>query len=63
MYRVCNIKKDELENFLKEGKTAGEIGEILGVASSSVSRCVREYGLDYLYGNQAHILSHSEKQN
>ena len=61
MYRVCNIKKDELENFLKEGKTAGEIGEILGVASSSVSRCVREYGLDYLYGKPKYPPFHLDK--
>lgn len=61
MYRVCNIKKDELEIFLKEGKTTREIGEILGVAADSVSRYVREYGLDYLYDKPKYPPFHLDK--
>ena len=48
MNRVCNISKELLENFLKEGKTTREIGLILGVANTTISRYIRNYNLNNL---------------
>ena len=49
MNRVCNISKELLENFLKEGKTTREIGLISGMANTTISRYIRDYKLDTLY--------------
>lgn len=35
MNRVCDIKKERLENLLKEGKTTRQISKILGISSNN----------------------------
>lgn len=49
MNRVCNVSKELLENFLKEGKTTRDIGSLLGISNSTVSRYITYYGLGSLY--------------
>lgn len=61
MNRVCNISKELLENFLKEGKTTREIGVILGVANTTVSRYIRNYGLSGLYKKPKYLPYHLNK--
>ena len=55
MNRVCNISKELLENFLKEGKTTREIGLILGVANTTISRYIRNYNLNNLYSKPKYL--------
>lgn len=61
MNRVCNISRELLENFLKEGKTTREIGLILGVASTTISRYIRNYGLNNLYKKPKYLPYHLTK--
>lgn len=61
MNRVCNISKELLENFLKEGKTTREIGLILGVANTTISRYIRNYGLNILYKKPKYLPYHLTK--
>lgn len=61
MNRVCNISKELLENFLKEGKTTREIGLILGVANTTISRYIRNYGLNNLYKKPKYLPYHLTK--
>lgn len=49
MNRVCNISKEQLENFLNEGKTTREIATIVNTTNSTISRYVRLYNLTHLY--------------
>lgn len=49
MNRVCNISKERLENFLKEGKTTRQIASELRVTNTTISRYIRNYNLNYLY--------------
>lgn len=58
MNRVCNISKELLENFLKEGKTTREIGLILGVANTTISRHIKNYGLNNLYKRPKYLPYH-----
>lgn len=61
MNRVCNISKELLENFLKEGKTTREIGLILGVANTTISRYIRNYNLNNLYSKPKYLPYHLTK--
>lgn len=61
MNRVCNISKELLENFLKEGKTTREIGLILGVANTAISRYIRNYNLNNLYSKPKYLPYHLTK--
>lgn len=61
MNRVCNISRELLENFLKEGKTTREIGLILGVANTTISRYIRNYGLNNLYKKPKYLPYHLTK--
>ena len=61
MNRVCNISKELLENFLKEGKTTREIGLILGVANTTISRYIRNYNLNHLYSKPKYLPYHLTK--
>ena len=61
MNRVCNISKELLENFLKEGKTTREIGLILGVANTTISRYIRNYNLNNLYSKPKYLPHHLTK--
>lgn len=61
MNRVCNISKELLENFLKEGKTTREIGLILGIANTTVSRYIRNYRLDTFYKKPKYLPYHLTK--
>lgn len=61
MNRVCNISKELLENFLKEGKTTREIGLILGVANITISRYIRNYNLNNLYSKPKYLPYHLTK--
>ena len=61
MNRVCNISKELLENFLKEGKTTREIGFELGVANTTVSRYIKNYGLNNLYKKPKYLPYHLTK--
>lgn len=61
MNRVCNISKELLENFLKEGKTTREIGLILGVANTTISRYIRNYNLNNLYRKPKYLPYHLTK--
>ncbi len=61
MNRVCNISKELLENFLKEGKTTREIGLILGVANTTISRYIRKYNLNNLYSKPKYLPYHLTK--
>ena len=61
MSRVCNISKELLENFLKEGKTTREIGLMLGVANTTISRYIRNYGLSNLYKKPKYLPYHLTK--
>lgn len=61
MNRVCNISKELLENFLKEGKTTKEIGLILGVANTTISRYIRNYNLNNLYSKPKYLPYHLTK--
>lgn len=58
MNRVCNITKESLENFLKEGKTTREIGLELGVTNTTVSKYIRNYGLNTLYKKPKYLPYH-----
>lgn len=49
MYRVHNITKNQLENFLKEGKTTREIGKLFNVCNTVISSHIRKYNLTGLY--------------
>lgn len=61
MNRVCDITKESLENFLKEGKTTREIGFELGIANTTVSRYIRNYGLNNLYKKPKYLPYHLTK--
>ena len=61
MNRVCNISKELLENFLKEGKTTREIGLILGVTNTTISRYIRNYNLNNLYSKPKYLPYHLTK--
>lgn len=61
MNRVCNISKELLENFLKEGKTTREIGLISGVANTAISRYIRNYNLNNLYSKPKYLPYHLTK--
>lgn len=61
MNRVCNISRELLENFLKEGKTTREIGLILGVANTTISRYIRNYNLNNLYSKPKYLPYHLTK--
>ena len=61
MNRVCNISKELLENFLKEGKTTREIGLILGVANTTINRYIRNYNLNNLYSKPKYLPYHLTK--
>lgn len=61
MNRVCNISKELLENFLKEGKTTREIGLISGVANTTISRYIRNYNLNNLYSKPKYLPYHLTK--
>lgn len=58
MNRVCNISKELLENFLKEGKTTREIGL---VANTTISRYIRNYNLNNLYSKPKYLPYHLTK--
>lgn len=58
MNRVCNITKELLENFLREGKTTREIGLELGIANTTISRYIRNYGLNNLYKKPKYLPYH-----
>lgn len=58
MNRVRNISKELLESFLKEGKTTREIGLILGTANTTISRYIRNYGLNNLYKKPKYLPYH-----
>lgn len=49
MNRVCNIKKEELESLLKEGKTTREMARLYDVSNNTISRYIRQYNLQGLY--------------
>lgn len=61
MNRVCNISKELLENFLKEGKTTREIALELGVANTTISRYIRNYNIDNLYKKPKYLPYHLTK--
>lgn len=61
MNRVCNISKELLENFLKEGKTTREIALELGVASTTISRYIRNYSISNLYKKPKYLPYHLTK--
>lgn len=60
MNRVCNITKEHLENYLKEGKTTREIGGILNVAPTTISRLIKMFKLTYLYNKPKYLPFHLE---
>jgi len=49
MNRVYNIKKEELENLFKEGKTTREIGKLYNISNTTISKYIRQYNLQGLY--------------
>lgn len=49
MNRVNNITKESLINYLKEGKTTRQIGNILNIPNTTISRYIRLMNLTYLY--------------
>lgn len=49
MYRVCNISKEQLSNYLKEKKTTRQIAKLHNVSSNAVSYWVRKYNLTSYY--------------
>lgn len=61
MNRVCNISKELLENFLKEGKTTREIALELGVANTTISRYIRNYSINNLYKKPKYLPYHLTK--
>lgn len=61
MNRVCNISKELLENFLKEGKTTREIALELEVSNTTISRYIRNYGLTNLYKKPKYLPYHLTK--
>lgn len=62
MNRVCDIKKERLENLLKEGKTTRQISKILGISSNNtISRYIHMYGLENLYQNPKYPPYHLNK--
>lgn len=63
MYRVHNITKEQLENYLNEGKTTREIGLILKVSNNTVSRYIRQFGLDCLYKKPKYLPYHLDIVN
>lgn len=58
MNRVCNISKELLENFLKEGKTTREIGLELRMSNTTISRHIRNYNLNNLYKKPRYLPHH-----
>lgn len=63
MNRVCNISKEQLENFLKEGKTTREIGSILGISNSTISSYIRKYSINYMYNKPKYLPYHLTEIN
>lgn len=63
MNRVCNISKEQLENFLKEGKTTREIGAILNISNSTISSYIRKYNIEYLYNKPKYLPYHLTEIN
>lgn len=61
MNRVCNISKELLENFLKEGKTTREIGLELRMPNTTISRHIRNYNLNNLYKKPRYLPHHLTK--
>lgn len=61
MNRVCNISKELLENFLKEGKTTREIGLELRMSNTTISRHIRNYNLNNLYKKPRYLSHHLTK--
>ena len=63
MNRVCNISKEQLENFLKEGKTTREISAILNISNSTISSYIRKYNIEYLYNKPKYLPYHLTEIN
>lgn len=63
MKRVCNIEKEQLEKFLKEGKTTREIATILNTTNSTISRYVRLFNLTHLYSKPKYPPFHLTQVN
>lgn len=61
MNRVCNISKELLEDFLKEGKTTREIALELGISNTTISKYIRNYNIDNLYKKPKHLPYHLTK--
>lgn len=49
MNRVHNINKEQIINFLKENKTTKEIGNILNISKSTISKFIRDNKLQEFY--------------
>ena len=52
MKRVLNIKKADLENYLKQGLSSSQIAKIYNSSFGTICNYVREYGLADLYSKK-----------